>query len=350
MARCSMLNTLTIWEGLVSTEETSPSVMLTNYVISRDILEPKNSVDRIYLYWDLVPSEWNLGDSQYPEKWLFSVAGDQLILEAHPVRLDHQMFPVVTCAPDTDGFSPTPVSKMETIHGLQQFTNFLYNSHIANIRKAVHDMFVVDPEMINVNDILNPGPGRLIRTRRKAWGQGVGDGIEQLQVSDLTARHTEESLLVDRIIERATGATDPLQGTFVGGERKTAEETRTVTSAAFSRLERQAIMAGIQSFQPLGYMLASQTQQFMSREQYIQLIGRNEADLRAIFRDERRARVSPRDISVDYDVEVSDGTVSRSASPELWSQLYQMILQNPEAAQGIDTVRVFQVYREAAWS
>ena len=301
-----------------------------------------NSVDRLYVYWKLIPSEWDLGDSDYPEKWLFSVVGDQVLVEAQPLDLDHQLFPIVTCAPDTDGFSATPISKMETIHGLQQFVNFLYNSHIANIRKAVHDMFVVDPERINLNDMRSPGPGLLIRTRKKAWGQGVKDAVEQLKVSDVTANHVQESVAVNLFVERATGAADFLQGILRGGERRTAEEVRTVGGGALSRLEKTAMIASIQALQPLGYMVASQTQQFLSREQYVRIIGRNEDDLRKEFGDTDRALVNPLNILVDYDVEVNDGSLPDQSDPNVWLQVYQALLQNPEATQEIDSTRVFK--------
>ena len=302
----------------------------------------RNSVHRLYLYIDLIPSEWGLGPSQYPEKWLFSVVGDKLIIQAQPLEFDHQQFPIVVCDPETDGFSPLSTSKMETIQGLQQFMNFLYNSHIANVRKAVHDMFVIDPERINLNDVMNPGPGRIIRTRKKAWGQGLDDAIKQLEVSDVTQNHIQESVLLHQVIERSSGASDFLQGILRGGERRTAEEVRTVTGGSLSRLEKMAIMISTQAMQPLGYMIASQTQQFLSSEQYVQLVGRNEADLREVFGDQRRVLVDPLEILVDYDVEVNDGSLPDQGDPLIWTQIYQALLASPEAQQEIDTVRVFK--------
>ena len=84
-----------------------------------------NLMDRIYLYWNLIPSRYGLGRSPYPEKWLFSIVGDQVIVEAHPVEFNHDMFPVVVAAPRSDGFSATNTSDLELIHGLQKFIDFL---------------------------------------------------------------------------------------------------------------------------------------------------------------------------------------------------------------------------------
>ncbi|MFA6973078.1 MAG: hypothetical protein WC208_16995, partial [Gallionella sp.] len=143
-------------------------------------------IDQIYLYINLIPKEWKLGTSEYPEKWLFCVAADRYIRCAKPLGLDHNMFPLVTCSPDFDGYSMTPLSRLEMISGLQGTLDWLVNSHIANVRKSINDMLVVDPSLVNINDLLDPAPGKLIRMRRAAWGRGVENAVKQLSVTDIT--------------------------------------------------------------------------------------------------------------------------------------------------------------------
>ena len=103
--------------------------------------------------------------------------------------LDHNMYPVSVCAPEFDGYTITPISSLEVIYGLQEILDFLFTSHVANVRKAINDMLIVDPYLINMADLAKPGPGKLIRTRRAVWGRGVENAVKQLAVTDITHNH-----------------------------------------------------------------------------------------------------------------------------------------------------------------
>ena len=39
-------------------------------------------------------------------------------------------------------------------------------------------MLVVDPYLVNINDLKDPQPGKLIRLRRPAWGRGVDKVVQ----------------------------------------------------------------------------------------------------------------------------------------------------------------------------
>jgi hypothetical protein len=253
------------------------------------------------------------------------------------------MFPVAVCAPDYDGYSATPISKLELVYGMQHLVDFLYNSHVANVRKAINDMFVVDPEMVNLNDLRNPAPGKLIRLRKKAWGRGVQNAVEQLKVLDITAGNIAESGIVGRMMDESTGATDAIKGLpRQGGERVSATEFRDTRGSALSRLEKAARIAGMQSIHDLGYMVGSQTQQFMTKEQYVKIAGRYEDELRATFGVDDRVMVSPYDLLIDYDVEVQDGSLPTSGDPQLWSSIFQITANDPELREVFDIVNIFK--------
>jgi len=300
-------------------------------------------VDVIYQYLNIVPDEWGIGNSKYPEKWMVALAGDQVIIAAGPTDADHDMFPVAICAPDYDGYSATPISRLEVVYGLQTFVNFLYNSHIANIRKAINDMFVADPEMINLNDLLHPSPGKVIRLRKKAWGRGVQNAVEQLKVQDITRENVAEALSVMGYADQVTGATDSIKGILRrGGERMSAEEFRGTRGSALSRLEKAARIAGLQGIQDLGYMVGYNTQQYMSKDQYVKAVGRYEEELREQYGDEDRVLVGPMDLLVDYDVDVGDGTLPTSGDPQLWATIFQVIGSSEILAPQFNIVNVFK--------
>ena len=301
-------------------------------------------VDVIYMYINIVPKDWDLGDSEYPEKWLFIVAADTVILRAQPLGLNHNMFPVTIASPDSDGYSNSPVSRMETIYGLQETMDWMFSSHVANVKKAINDMLVVDPSLININDLKNPGPGRLLRLRRNAWGRGVEGAVKQLSVTDVTQGHMRDTTYITDIINRVSAASDSLQGMVqTKGERRSATESRDTRTGALSRIEKSARLMSLQSMHDIAYMFASHTQQLMEEETYVDISGRWEKELAEEYGlDATKARVRPSDLAIDYDVVIHDGSSPGGEPPDLWVQLYQIMSQNPQVGAQFDMVRVFK--------
>lgn len=300
-------------------------------------------IDKAYLYVNMIPEQWGLGQGKYPEKWLFCVAADKYILMAKPLGLDHNMFPVATCSPDYDGYSVTPVSRLELIGGLQTSLDWMINSHITNVRKSINDMLVVDPSLININDLLDPAPGKLIRMRRAAWGRGVDNAVKQLAVTDITQNHVRDSAYITELIKTCSGSVDSVMGLArTGSERVSATESRGTRMAALSRLAKAAKVVSLQTMWDLGYMLASHTQQLMTRSLYADMTGRYEEELRAQYQNSERFRINPNDISIDYDIVESDNTLPTGENADVMTQMFQSIVTQPLLSQQFDIVRIFQ--------
>ncbi len=300
-----------------------------------------NRVDRINMYVKLIPEEWGLGPGQYPEKWYFQVGSDEILLRAQPLGLDHGLFPVVVAAPDFDGYSTTPVSRLETLYGLQHTLDFLFNMHIANVRKAINDMFVVDPYSININDIKNPKPGKLIRTRRPVWGKGVSDSIMQLGVNDVTRGNIADSSYIVQWMQKIGGADDAAMGSLRQGgpERLTGMEFQGTRQGAFNRLERVAKVIGLQAMQDLGYLFASHTQQLMTESTWVKATGEWGDTLKKEYGQDH-IKVSPQDVLIDYDLIVRDGTVPGGNYSSVWEKMFEVIAKQPELHQEFDLVRI----------
>ena len=301
-------------------------------------------IDVINMYVNLVPEDWKIGDSEYPEKWLFSLASDDIVIRAKPLGLNHNLYPITVAAPEYDGYSSTPISRLEILKGMQGVLDWLFNSHIANVRKAINDMLVVDPYLVNINDLKDPEPGKLIRMRRPAWGRGVKDAVVQLQVNDITQRNIQDSAFIIQWMGKMGGADESMMGAqrTGGPERKTGKEFQGTRTGAISRMERIARIIGLQAMQDIGYMFASHTQQLMSRETYIKATGRWQEDLMKEFQPrDKRVKVDPMDLLVDYDVMVRDGSIPGGNFSEAWVQFFDVLASHPEILQKIDIFRVF---------
>jgi hypothetical protein len=304
----------------------------------------QNPTDVIWMYIDLIPAERKLGKSEEPEKWIFGVAADQLLIAAQPVELDHDMFPVSICAPEYDGFTLMPPAKIEIVNGLQILYDFLINSFVKNVRKAVNDVLVADPKLIDIltlEDYMNEAGG-VITLNEGAWGRGVNDAVKQLEVRDITQSNIPNAAFVGNLMKEILGATNPIMGIMErGGERRSATEARDAKLGALSRIEKTAKVISMQAMYDIAYLFASHQQQFGNSDIFVRLTGRMEEDLRAIYGDIEGVLTSPEDLVVEFDVLPHDGLSPNSDFVESWVEVFRIVSQNETLLQKFDIVRIF---------
>lgn len=317
----------------------------TKYGTSKDAesKDVTNPVDVIYMYVNLIPKEWELGPSEYPEKFLFALAADEVIVMAEHIGHAHNMFPVAVASPEYDGYSATPIGRIEILYGLQHVLDWLFNSHITNVRKAINDMLIVDPFMINIEDLKSPKPGKLVRLRRPAWGNGVDKAVQQLAINDVTRQNIGDSAYITQWMDRISGADQSMMGSLrmQGPERLTKGEFQGTRGSAISRLQRLAMIISMQFMQDIGYMFAVHTQQYMSKDTYVQVLGRNKEQLEKAFGPSAKVPVSQHSLAIDYDVIVKDGSIPGGNFSDAWMELFKVISSSPELMQQFDVTKIF---------
>jgi hypothetical protein len=309
-------------------------------------------VDIIWINATIIPSKFGkegnyIGDSEYPEKWSFGLAGDSIVISAKPLGLTHNDYPISVIAPDFDGYSPIANSRLAIEYGLQEILDYLLNSHVANLRKAVNDMIIVDPYQVNINDLKNPKEGAIIRLRRPAWGRGVKDVAQQLVINDITRNNIGDASFIMQMMDNVGSAGGAMQGNLRQGgpERLTKGEFQGTLSGAVNRIERIARIIGMMGMQDIGYFFAHHTQQMLSMDTYIKTTGRWQETIMREYSDQvqnNRMLVTPFDLLVDYDLLIRDGSVPGGNYSESWIQLYQILAQNPELTQSFEMVRIFK--------
>jgi hypothetical protein len=271
----------------------------------------ENAADVIVMYCDLIPSEWGLNDSDYPERWMFSVLGD-IVIQADQLQFWHGQVPMLSYTPNNTGYDVLPTSYLATAYGLQETIDFLVSSHTANVRKAVNDMIVFDPSMVEEEDILNPEPGKLIRLKSPSYGGASIDAyVKQLQVHDVTQSHLVNAGAFIDLINRVLGTEDIVLGDMSNmPERPTARGIQAAQSGALSRLQRIALLTSTQLMSDLTMQMAFNTMQFMQHPVGISVMGRYEQELRREYglpAGDNEAVVEPWDLEPHFEVEVHDG-------------------------------------------
>ena len=298
-------------------------------------------MDVAWMYVDLIPKDWELGNSDMPEKWVFGVAADTIIVHAAPTRLNHDMFPVSVCAPDYDGYAISPVSLIERESGMQTFASFMMNSRVRNIRKVLNNMFVVDTRIANLNDFRKSEAGLLIRLNLAASGMGLVDkAIHQLRIDDVTRQNIVDLEFILDLSNRMLGLADPLRGVVrATGDRVSATEVDASVRGALSRLEKTAKLISMQTMQDIGILLGEHTRQFMSNDTWVNVLGDVDSALAEFARD-NMVLARPEEIDVSFDIIPSDGTLPSGNNTNQFLQLFQIIASQPDLRTEFDLKRM----------
>lgn len=289
---------------------------------------------------EIIPAELGLGTSDKPEKWLFTIANKNQIIQAEPFDYDHGMHPVAVIEPYTMGYGFGQAGISDYLGPTQDTLSWLVNSHIDNVRTALNNMFVVDPSMVEMQDLKNPGPGKIIRLKQTALGRDVRSVLQQMNVADVTSSHMKDLEMFMRMGDSLSSITDNLRGLQDSGGRKTATEVRTSGEAGASRLAAHARLISAQGVVDLAEQMCLNNQQFLEEAFYIQLLGQEA--------QETGLQVNPEQLVGDFYFPVHDGTLplDRVAMLDVWKEIFIAVSQDEQLRTEFSVPKIFDYLAE----
>lgn len=284
----------------------------------------------------IIPKELGLGDSSRPERWLVGIVGKRQIVQLEPLDVEHDMHPVAVAEPTSMGYGFGQPSMVDFVGPTQDIMSWLLNSHIHNIRAALNNSFIFDPSMIEMQDLKNPEPGKLIRLKRAAMGQDVRTAIQQIPVSDVTRSHISDFAAFQRVADTISGINDNVRGLQDAGGRKTATEVRTSAEAGASRQAAQARIISAQAIVDLTEQMSVNLQSKLSEEVLVSILG--PAGIA------QPLTIGAGDIMGDFDYPVHDGTLplDKVAMFDLWRELLMGIGQDQELRSQYSMPKIFE--------
>lgn len=296
---------------------------LTSGGLQRDYaVAPNIQVDQGTV--EIIPKELGLGPSTTPEKWLFTILNKSQIVQAEPFICYHGEHPVSVTEPNAFGHSFGQLSTVDNIAPMQDLMTWLLNSHMYNVRASLNNIMVVDPQRVEIDDLLNPLPGGIIRLKSTPWAPAdARTAIQQLQVQDITRANISDFGLVQRLANDLTGVNDNIRGQQDSGGRKTATEVRTSFEAAGSRLASRAMLYSAMGLSRGAQQWAMNFQQFLTEPMEIALLGENGV--------RNSVRITPESIEGDFYFPIHDGTLplDKIAQLDIWREVWQGIVSDP---------------------
>lgn len=281
----------------------------------------------IEIYIDLIPKDWGLGESIYPEKWVFTVLEKKVIIGASPLGYYHNKFPFHVLECEVDGYKQNSRGMLEIAAPLNDVMTWLFDSHMYNKRQVMNNQFVVDPSLIVMKDATSKNPGKMIRLKPTAFGTDVRKAIHQLPVVDVTNQNYNDLQIVNSQMQQLTGINDDVAGRSAPSSRRSAAEFRGTTTFAANRLANMAYYFSITGFRSLGKCMISSSQQMYDVEMKVKIAGDNVKGAQSIT-------VTPEDMAGSFDISAIDGTMplDRMSQAQFWMQVLQMISADPELA------------------
>lgn len=321
----------------------------TNIELPDAVTEANSSLDNDYktldfvhlveLHVELIPKDWGLGSSSYPEKWVFTIANDEVIIESQPYDALHGQFPYNVLEYEIEGYGLQKRSLLDLLDPLEDTLTWLFNTHFYNVRAVLNGQFLADPTRINLSDFRSEGGGRIIRLKPAAYGQDVRTMFQQLNTVDVTQNHFRDAQVITDLIQRVSGVTDNIMGMVNTGGRKSATEIRSANTFGANRLKTQSEYFSAMGFAPQAQMLLQNTQQKMQGEQKYKIAG----DLVDARNQEAFLSVDPQSIAGFFDFVPVDGTmpVDRFAQVTMWTQMLAQMRNFPQVMQGYDMAGIF---------
>jgi hypothetical protein len=290
------------------------------------------------VYVDLCQKDWQLGNSEYPEKWVFTITDDYgVVIGAQPLGAIHGKFPFTVGESEVEGYGVYNRGIPEIIKPIQNTMDWLINTHFYNVRAALNNQFIIDPSKVIVTDAEDGGPGFMYRLRPEAYGSDVRSFFYQIPVQDMTTGHVSDLQQMLGIGERVMGINDQMFGSQSGG-RKTATEVRTSTGFGVNRLKTMTEYLSAMAFAPHSQMLVQQTQQWFDQEKKFKIVG----DL-AMMAGPDFMMVDKSKIGGFYDFVPVDGTlpIDRMAMANMWNSIMAQMRAFPPLMAQFDIAKIF---------
>jgi len=325
----------------------------SQYNITMPMEETSNRAHVIVWFQEIIPNELFGKGGDEPQWWVFGVAADYVVVHCERLDLDHNMIPAAVTAANANGHETIPISHLMTQSGLQSVADKFINTKINLESTSVNGMIGYDPSKVNEDDMMNPGPGKRVRIRNAAYGEGGIDRyIFQLRSEYDTSHYMADVANVRAIAQEGLGLNQSMLGNLESlPDRPTSQGIQSAQQIGFSRLDMLGARHYTQFLRPIAEMHMYNNVQLLNSDIAVELSGRYEQVLREIYQLPANAQsiLVPRDrMSADLDVEPYNKAMSLTRNADGMAEFMKVLAAVPEAmAALLQEYRVSSIFQ--AW-
>jgi hypothetical protein len=284
----------------------------------------------------LIPSDWNLGDGEDPEIWWFTWAEKACIVRAHKSEYQHGQFTYACAEANPDPHTLFNTGKIEDAAGIQRLIDWIINTNMDAVRKELNDAGIINDELLEIQDVLNPNAGRWIRltpagkAHVRSGGTLEGQAFLRFPPIDRSTLNLGLVATLTDYGQRMFGINDPVSG-MPTADKRTLGEVQQITAAASQRLSMLARLIDASAITPLARRMISNRLQFTSQPMWYRVPGglMNELGADPIMVEGKDAIAG----NYDYTPVTAMLPADPARNAQIWVQLLQSIGQYPQLLQ-----------------
>lgn len=233
--------------------------------------EDLGNIECFELWVNLIPKDHEIFDdegSDAPSIFQFLIAGEDVVCSLNESTYAHGEFPYSVGEGRPTGLSQFAPSWVMMLKGLQDYVDWLKNRHQEALARTVGNVFIYNPNYVEVDDFLNPEKeGLMIMLKDTAGGMKINDVIQQVPIKDMTENFQAEMVEFARMSENVTGANTYMQGNTAG--EASATEFAGVQQMGAGRMASIARLLSTQALVPQTRQIVSNYQQFLELPQAV---------------------------------------------------------------------------------
>lgn len=264
-------------------------------------------VECVELWARLVPKDQGIHDGESPAVFQFIMAGGDILLSVNESTYSHGGYPYAVGESRPSAHYQFSPGYALLLKGLQDHVDYLKNRHQEALQRTVGNVFIIDPDAVDVKEFLDPDKeGLIISLKPNAAGRKISEVIQQVPIKDLTERFPDEMESFVRYSETVSGATAQMQGN--PGESGSATEFAGTQQMAAGRMSAVARLLSVQGLVPKTRQIVCNFQQFMEDTQLVRYqpnIWSGPEELKK----ERYLSVGPDTIQGEFDFIAHDGSL-----------------------------------------
>jgi hypothetical protein len=277
-----------------------------------------------------IDGEKTLGPETFPVLYHIWYANDSRVIRAEPAYWWHDQFGWTVGQFTPDMHHTLNLGLADLVYRLQDVITWLYNSRITDVRRNMRGRNIVNPAMIDMKSYDSEGD---IYVRSGNAGP-IERAILPLNVNEVTASHVQDAQVLAQLMEVVTGVNGNAMGQYSQG-RRSAEQTRVVTSGAAGRMKMHGSLIFSDALAPLAMMMTSNSRQQLSVERFNLIIGKD-----AVLDPTRfiSFKGTPEEVIVNADYFTFDGTLQSEKGyvANALQELLATAMSNPLVAQQLD--------------
>jgi hypothetical protein len=281
----------------------------------------------------IIPSEYEvdgepLGEEDYPCKYNIWYVNDSRIVKCEKLGYIHDQFTYDVGQYTPDMHELVNEALAGSIDALQSVITWFINARVTNVRKVIGNQLVVDPELVNMQDVRDRAG--VIRMKPQASRLGIDRAIKQLDIRDVTSGHVSDAAFLKDMVQETTGITENALGQFSSG-RRSATEAKNVNAGATLRLKLIAVLLWNEMFVPMGEKMLSNLRQGLDEETLVKVVG---IDTAVAGQEEQFLPVTNADILGPSEFCMFDGTLptEKVFNAQVLQEVLGAILKNPQVA------------------